>query len=159
MKKILIMILFLSAVTTQAQLVENASIDRVQNSPSHVLKPAATPFSLLDFSRIKWSHSYSVNYFSGGTSSNSLGIWNTSMFYEISSKLSLALNVGVAHDPTAMWGDANNKTDILPSFMLDYHPSENFKVSISMQSYKGNNLYGTPYYSPGSRLHDSFLRR
>ncbi len=157
MKKFLILILLLSAVTTQAQLIENASIDQVRSSSSHTLKPASTPFSLLDFSRIKWSHSYSVNYFSGGTTSNSLGIWNTSMFYEISSKLSLALNVGVAHDPTAMWGDANNKTDILPSFMLDYHPSENFKVSISMHSYRGNDYYGNPYYS-GSRLHDSFLR-
>jgi len=157
MKKLLILIILLTAVSVQAQLVDDASIENVKSSTSHNLKPAVTPFSLLDLSRVKWSNSYSVAYFSGGGSSSSLGIWNTSLFYEFSSKLTLALNVGVVHNPGAIWGDSNNSTDYLPGFQLDYRPSKNFSISIGMQSYTGNSNYVNPYYSSGY-LHNSFLR-
>ncbi len=157
MKKLLIILLLLSVTSVQAQLVDNASIEKVQNSSSYDLKPAVTPFSLLDFSRIKWSSSYSVSFFSGGNYSSSVGVFNTSMFYEFSSKLSLALNVGIAHNPGALWGDANNSATVLPSFLLNYQPSKNFSISVGMQSYQGNYGYGSPYYSRGY-LHDSFLR-
>jgi len=156
MKKILILLMILSVTTVQAQLVDNAIIENTQSTTSHNLKPAVTPFSLLDFSKITWSHSYSVSFFSGGNGSNSLGVWNTSMFYEVSSKLSLALNVGIAHDPGSIWGDANSSADILPGFMLDYHPSKNFNVQISMQSYRGTNNYYNPYY--GNNLRNSYYR-
>lgn len=157
MKRLIILLLLLSVTTVQAQLIDNATITKTHNSPSHNLKPAVTPFSLLDFSRITWSNSYSVSFFSGGNSSSSLGIWNTSMMYEVSSKLSLAVNVGIAHNPGAIWGDANNSADVLPGFLLDYHPSKNFSISIGMQTYKGTYGYRNPYYSNGS-LHNSFLR-
>ena len=161
MKKLLIFLLLFACTTANAQLVENAKIEKVQSSPSVGLKPAVTPFSLLDFSRIRWSNSYSVSYFSGGNSSSSVGVWNTSMFYDISTNFSLALNVGIAHNPGAIWGDANNSAEVLPSFLLNYHPSKNFQISIGMQTYRGNDGYGygygNPYYSSGM-LHDSFLR-
>ncbi len=156
MKKIFILILLLSVTTVQAQLVDNAVIENIQSRTTHNLKPAVTPFSLLDFSKITWSNSYSVSFFSGGYGSSSLGLWNTSMLYELSSKLSLALNVGIAHNPGAIWGDANNSADILPGFHLDYHPSKNFNVSISMQSYRGTNNYYNPYYS--NYLRNSYYR-
>ena len=159
MKKLLIFLVLIACTSANAQLVENAKIEKVQKSPSLELNPAVTPFSLLDFSRIRWSNSYSVSYFSGGNGGSSVGVWNTSMFYDISTKFSLALNVGVAHNPGALWGDANNSADILPGFLLDYHPSDNFQISIGMQTYRGNYGYGygSPYYSSGM-LHNSFLR-
>ncbi len=169
MKKLFILFLLLCAVSVQAQLVENARIERIQSSPSHDLKPAATPFSLLDFSRIKWSSSYSVGFFSGSNSSSSVGMLNTSVYYEFSPKLSLAMNIGIAHNPGAIWGDANNAATVLPSFLLNYQPSKNFSISVGMQTYQGrygygsNNSfgfnngfgygsgygYGNPHYSPG----------
>lgn len=157
MKKLLVILLLLSVTSVQAQLADNASIEKVQNSSSYNLKPAVTPFSLLDFSRIKWSSSYSVSFFSGGNYSGSVGVLNTSMYYEFSSKLSLALNVGIVHNPGAILGDANSTADIVPSFLLNYQPSKNFSVSVGMQSYRGTNNYMNPYYSSGY-LHDSFLR-
>ncbi len=131
------------AISATAQFADEAKIDKINQSYTFGVQPAVTPFSLLDLSRIKWSHSYSVGYFSGGNGSGSMGLLNTAMFYEISSKLSLNLNLGVAHNTGAIWGDGSNDATFLPGFMLDYHPSENFRLSIGMQHYTG---YMNPYY-------------
>lgn len=132
-----------------AQLVEEAPLANNAAQSSFGSRPAATPFSLLDLSRIRWSNSYSVTYFSGGNGSGSLGIFNTGMLYELSSKLSLNLSVGIAHNPSALWGDKrNNNTELLPGFLLDYHPSEKFRMSLSFQRFVGNNFYPN-YYDRG----------
>ncbi|RME28379.1 MAG: hypothetical protein D6800_03965 [Candidatus Zixiibacteriota bacterium] len=120
------------------------------------IQPAQNPFSLLDFSRIRWSHSYSVSFFSGGNGSGTVGLLNTTMFYDISRSLSLAVNLGIEHSGGAIWGDANNKARFLPGFTLDYHPSENFRMSLIMQRVDGlYSPYGGPYYGPGSRWYDN----
>lgn len=106
------------------------------------VNPAGNPFSLIDLSRISWSHSYSVSFFSGGNSSGSVGLLNTSMDYEISSKLHLSVNLGVMHQPGALWNGDQSGTNFLPGFRLDYRPSKNFHISISAQEYGG---YISPY--------------
>lgn len=142
MKKLVIFIFLLATATASAQLTETAEINEIASKPSYGLKPAVSSFSLLDFSRIKWSHSYSVTYFSGGGSNNTTGLLNTGMFYEFSSKLSLAVNIGISHNAGAIWGDANSNPEVLPSFRLDYKPSDNFHISVGMETYRG---YLTPY--------------
>lgn len=142
MKKLVILIVLLAATTASAQLIETAEINEIANKPSYGLKPAVSSFSLLDFSKIKWSHSYSVAYFSGGGSSSTTGLLNTGIFYEFSPKLSLAVNIGISHNASAIWGDANSNPEVLPSFQLDYRPSENFHISVGMETYRG---YLTPY--------------
>ncbi|MDH4035334.1 MAG: hypothetical protein OEV80_16195, partial [candidate division Zixibacteria bacterium] len=84
-------------------------------------------------SRITWSHSYSVGFFSGGAASGSVGLLNSTMFYEISSKLSLSLNLGVAHSG-GNWGEGREAT-LLPGFTLDYHPSDKFRMTFMIQRY------------------------
>lgn len=138
-------IVFLAA-SVSAQLVEQLPTITDKSQSSFGAAPAATPFSLLDLSRIRWSHSYSVSYFSGGGNSGTLGILSTAMLYEFSPKLSLNLNIGVAHNPGALWGDErNNDSELLPGFLLDYHPSEKFRMSVGFQKFVGNYFY--PYYS------------
>ncbi len=114
------------------------------------VKAAASPWSLLDLSRIRWSNSYSVAFFSGGGSSGSMGMFNTSMFYEFSSKLALTVNLGVAHNPGAIWGNGENNATFYPGFRLDYRPSE--KVFMSLEVQRVNGYYITPdgfrYYRP-----------
>lgn len=153
MKKFIILIVLLAATSVSAQLTETAEINEIANKPSYGLKPAVSSFSLLDFSRIKWSNSYSVTYFSGGGSNATMGLLNTGMFYEFSSKLSLAVNIGISHNAGAIWGDANSSPEVLPSFRLDYKPSDNFHISVGMETYRG---YLTPYdynglYNPYGR--------
>lgn len=144
MTKFLVAFIFIVlAATVSAQMADNATTTQSLSEVGFALKPAVTPFSLIDLSRVKWSNSYSVTYFSGGGSSGSLGMLNTMMFYEISSKLSLSLNLGVAHNAGALWGDGSTEATILPGFQLDYHPSNNFQVTIGVQRTAG---YMYPYY-------------
>jgi len=129
------------AASASAQLTDQAEIEEINRATVLGVKPAVSPFSLIDLSRVKWSHSYSVGFFSGGDYSGSMGLFNTTMFYELSSKLSLTLNLGIAHNTGAMWGDGSTDANLLPGFRLDYHPSENFRMSIGVQRYSG-------YYVP-----------
>ncbi len=138
------------ALPVSAQFVEEAPAPNDVAQSSFGSRPATSPFSLLDLSRIKWSHSYSVSYFSGGNTSGTLGLFNTGMMYEFSPKLSLNLNVGIAHNPAALWGDKkNNNAELLPGFLLDYHPSEKFRMSIGFQRYAANSFYPYYYYDRG----------
>ena len=116
-----------------AQMADHAELENLSKTSGLSVKPAANPFSLLDLSRISWSHSYSVSFFSGGASSGSVGLLNSTMFYEISSKLSLSLNLGVVHSDGS-WGEGREAT-LLPGFTLDYHPSEKFRMTFMIQRY------------------------
>ena len=147
---IILFLLVILAALCSAQQADVASLkESSANSVSGLgISPAKSPFSLIDLSRIKWSNSYSVAFFSGGGSSGSVGLWNTSMDYQISSKLFLAVNVGVLHNPSSLWGRSESNATILPGFRLDYRPSDKFMMSISVQQGVG---YYDPYYSHGYR--------
>ena len=151
MKKILTAALILALpLVGSAQMIEKVDLTSAESIGRFGSQAAPTPFSLLDLSRISWSHSYSVSYFSGGNNSGSAGLLNSTMFYEISSKLSLAVNIGVAHDPGAMFSNGQSNSTILPGFALDYHPSENFRVSVRYQKFNNGNY---PNYDSGSQWH------
>jgi len=132
----------LLSVTASAQMADEADLNRIERDNSLGVSATESPFSLLDFSRIKWSHSYSVSYFTGGYGSGTQGLFNTSMLYELSPKLSLSLNLGVAHSGGVFKGDGSTAS-FLPGFTLDYHPSNKFRMTFSVQTYRG---YMNPYY-------------
>lgn len=136
------------AAPVAAQMSDRADLEAATRAQVFGVEPAKSPMSLIDLSRLTWSHSYSLSFLSGGGNSASVGVLNTSMLYEFSPKLSLLLNLGVAHNAGAIWGDGNTNATVLPGFVLDYHPSENFRMTIGMQSYAGG-LY-RPYYQRGS---------
>ena len=120
-----------------AQGVENAPATGSSVTNQSSLKGASNPFSLLSSSRIRWSNSYSVSFFSGGGRSGSVGLLNTSMSYEFSPKLSLGLNLGILHNPGSLWGDRNNNSTLLPGMRLDYHPSNAFRMVLDIRSVSG----------------------
>ena len=144
MKKILtLLFVFVFATGAFGQLIEDAQVEKVSSTTVLGVEPAVSSFSLIDLSRVTWSHSYSVSFFSGGSYSGSAGLWNSSMLYDISSKLSLAVNLGVVHGAGALYGDNSGDATFLPGFTLDYHPSDNFRMIVGVQRYSG---YAVPYY-------------
>lgn len=147
-KSILITVLLLFAVSASAQLTDMAKIKKYRRDNSFGVRGAASPFSLIDFSRVKWSNSYSVSFFSGGQSSGSLGMFNSSMMYDISTKLSLAVNLGVLHSPSSLWGNRDGSATFLPGFILDFHPSEHFNLRIN---YQRLGSYNPQFLRSGSR--------
>lgn len=131
-----VVVLVVSAALA-VQATENAPVGGPNTVSQSSLKGAANPFSLLSSSRIRWSNSYAVTFFSGGGRSGSLGILNTSMFYELSPKLSLGLNVGVLHNPSSLWGDKKSNPMLLPGMRLDFHPSRAFRMIVDIRSVSG----------------------
>ena len=138
MKPILALVLVLTVtVTALGQSSDEAKLNALAQSNSLGIKPTASPFSLLDLSRMRFSHSYSVSFFSGDGYSGSVGMLNSMMLYELSSKFSLGFNLGIAHDVGAMWSNGNHSASVFPGFWLDFHPSDRFRMSISVQRYPG----------------------
>lgn len=153
--------LFAQTGTQRGSMADVASLESRSAVNSLGVTPVLNPFSLIDFSRIKWSHSYSVNFFSGGIGSGSVGMLNTTMFYDISNSLSLSVNLGIAHDVGGNFRSrvGGNSASFLPGLNLDYHPSENFRMSFSFQryqGYQGYDGYGLPGLNRGYR--SRFLR-
>lgn len=151
-KYLILMFVVLLPTLALSQLIEESRQAASNTTTSIGLRPAATPFSLLDLSRVRWSHSYSVSYFSSARGSASTGLLNTTMFYDFSPKLSLALNLGLAHDPGALFGNGPRTTNssVLPGFALDYHPSDKFRMSIMFQQLNGD-------YAPNYRRSRGWL--
>ncbi len=127
------------------QMADKAEIQSVKEDYLG-LNPVSKPFSLIDLSRIHFSHSYSFSYFSGGGTSGSVGLYTGSIFYELSNSLSLDVQIGIAHNPGALVNN-NLETDaaFYPAARLDYHPSNNFNISIGFESHPGY-YYRNPYY-------------
>ncbi len=151
MRKIIILtaisILVLANISF-GQMADQAEIQSVKEDYLG-LKPASKPFSLIDLSKLHFSHSYSFTFFSGGGTSGSVGLYTGSMLYEISHSLSLDFQLGIAHDPSALFGNnAVTNASFYPAVNLDYHPSKNFRLSIGFETVPGfyQNPYSNPYY-------------
>lgn len=132
-----------------AQMRDVADLREIKSQSSISLAPATSPFSLLDLSRLKWSHSYSLVFGSGSAGSGSLGMYTSSLSYEFSSVLSLAMSLGVGHNPGALFNQRQQSNAIFfPSMTLDYHPNDNFRMRLSVaRSPYGSGYYGNPYSS------------
>jgi len=154
MKKTLtVLIIVAMASSAFAQMADRASLTAINNSRPLGVKPAPSPWSLLDLSKLHFSHSYSFGYYSGSGYSGSNGLLRSSLLYEFSPKLSMALSLGVSHDPSALVGKGSSNASLLPGFLLDYHPSSSFRMILDVQSYSGWNSpmwYTNPAKSYGA---------
>ena len=156
MRRLFIAVAILAlAAPVSGQMVDRAELESISRVNALGVNPVDKPFSLIDLSRLQWSHSYSLSYVSGGAYSGSTGILNTSMFYEFSPKLSLLLNIGIAHNAGVIWGDGNNAASVLPGFVLDYHPSDKFQMTIGVQTIRGDAY--NPYYYRSSLFRPGYL--
>ena len=124
------------ALPAVAQLSDQAKLQTAAQGKSLSSGAVTDPFSLLDLSRISWSHSYSVTYFSGGGFSGTAGLFQTQALYELSPKLTLGLNLGIGHTGNLFSSD-ERQTTFLPGFTLDYHPSDKFRMTFMFQTYSG----------------------
>lgn len=148
MRKIFVitLVLFvLISISAFAQLNDGAEIAKMKKDYLG-LKPAGQPFSLIDLSKLQWSHSYSISFFSGGGSSGSNGLYVSNIFYEFSSKLSMNLKLGIAHDPGSIFDRSKgHDASFLPGIFLSYHPSPNFTISAGFDTYQQNQYYYNRY--------------
>jgi len=139
-----------------AQMADKAEIKEVTKKYDLGLtRRPSLPF--FDLSKIDFSHSYSIGYFSGGGFSGTQGYYSGTMRYQISRPLTLTLNLGILHDPGALFGH-NKFSDnalFLPSGWLDWRPSDNFRLSVGVETVPAGYNRGY-YYNPGR---DFYWRR
>jgi hypothetical protein len=111
---------------------------------------AATPFRLLDPSRLTMNHSYSLSYFSGPAGGQSVGMYMNSIGYQIAKPLYIQFDLGIMHNPGALVGSGNATAGarILPNFMLRYNPSPKFNLIVDVRTMPTYNM-SYPGYVPG----------
>jgi len=139
----------LMAISVQAQTglersSEISSADLI--GESHI----DNKFSLLDLSRLEMNHSYSISYFSSGGHGTTIGMYINSMRYRISNAITVNLQLAWVHQPGNFLnrdgGTPTDYGDILPSFSLEYRPSENVFIEIGYHSVPAYMYYGYPRY-------------
>ncbi|MBN4076191.1 hypothetical protein JYT16_00585 [Gemmatimonas aurantiaca] len=147
----LIIALIMVAPVANAQMADQAELREI-NSQNAVSVPAVVnPFSLLDLSKVQWSHSYSLSFGGNAFGSGSYGMFSTAMSYEFSRSLSMAFALGVGHNPGALFNkNLNSSSELYPAFSLDYHPNNKFRLNLTVAkmpySQYRNGRYGS--YSP-----------
>ena len=111
---------------------------------------SATPFRLLDPSRLTMNHSYSLSYFSGPAGGQSVGMYMNSIGYQLAKPLYVQFDLGIMHDPGALVGaqGATSGARILPNFMLRYNPSPKFNLIVDVRTMPMYNM-AYPGYIPG----------
>ncbi len=134
----------------------------VGNQSGVTVGKANTPFSLFDPSRLRMSHTYSVNFFSSGGQSQSIAMYMNQIDYQFAKPLRIQIGLAYVHQPQSWFGGnasstLNNK--ILPSFRLFWDPSRNFHVSVGYEQWAPgllNSNYSDYYRSPYGRYGSLF---
>lgn len=131
-----------------AQMADKVEVKEVvEKYDLGLTKQPTLPF--FDMSRFDLSHSYSIGYYSGSGFSGTQGMYSGTIRYQIANPLTLTLNLGILHDPGAVFGDKkfSDNSIFLPSGRLDWRPSKNFMMSIGFETvpaYYNRGYYGYP---------------
>jgi len=100
--------------------------------------PKALGFALLDPSRLRMRQSYSLSYFSGSGVSGSVGLYSNMLEYDLFKPLTLRVGLSYVHQPFGgserSGGTVLGQSRFLPSFGLDYRPSDKFFLSINYET-------------------------
>lgn len=102
-------------------------------------------FSLLDPSRLRITNSYSFSFLSSGKYSGTMGIYQTSIGYQVSNPLYLQVDVGYLHQPFRTKNNLDLNGRIFPNFFLLYNPGDNFSFSVNLIT-GPSNLYNHYWY-------------
>jgi len=127
-----------------------AGTDELIQQPSTttlVDNPLQKTFSLLDPSRLKINHGYSFSYISAGGNSGSVGLYMSTIQYQISRPLTLRVGLQYVHSPLKMFGGDTGgfvTQGLYPSFYLDWQPSSKFHLGIGYQKVPGGYGYAYP---------------
>jgi hypothetical protein len=110
-------------------------------------------FSLFDLSRLEMRQSYSVSYFSGNGSGQTIGMYMNSIRYRISNPLTISIDLLWMHEPGQLFSqNKSTPTDygsIFPSFRLEYRPSDKFYLEVGYQRVPSYMYYDQARSYPG----------
>lgn len=108
-------------------------------------------FSWFNPENFNMSHSYTMSYMTMGGRGLALGMYTSSMQYQISDPLDVQLDVSVMHSPYSSFH--NNLNDLSGVFIsraqVNYQPTENFRIQVQYRQMPHSMYgYGSPFYNP-----------
>jgi hypothetical protein len=131
-----------------AQMSDQAEVREINEKYDLGLsRRPSLPF--IDISRLDMTQSYSIGFYSGGGFSGTQALYSNTITYQLAKPLTLTLNLSILHDPGALWSDKSlgNTATFLPSGRLDWRPSDNFRMSIGIETRPA--YYNGDYYNSG----------
>jgi hypothetical protein len=95
-----------------------------------------SPFRLLDPSRLSFHNSYSFSYFSSSAGSANVGVYTSSIGYQIADPLYMQLDLGILHQPGALFSGDGRQLDpqVRPNLFLRYAPSSKFSLIVDVRT-------------------------
>ena len=95
-----------------------------------------SPFRLFDPSRLSFHNSYSLSYFSSSAGSANVGVYTSSIGYQIADPLYMQLDLGVVHQPGALFSGDGRQLDpqVRPNLFLRYAPSPKFSLIVDVRT-------------------------
>ncbi len=145
---LLVIVPILGIAQFRQQPTNNTSLDEYLRAPNHNLGFPSNVGTLLDPSRMHWSHSFSSAYATSNGGSILQGAFTTSMIYELSRPITLMFRMGYLKEayntyrPTGM----ANQGQLFGGFGLQYRPTRNTVFRFEFQQIPASNIaYQSPY--------------
>ena len=144
-----VLVIFCFSTVLMAQMADESELKEINEKYNVSLSRRPTlPF--IDLSKFTMNQSYGISFYSGGGSSGSHALYSNTISYQLAKPLTLTFNIGILHDPGALWNDKplGQSAKFFPSGYLDWRPSDNFQLSIGFEQ---RPVYydGYHYYNPG----------
>lgn len=144
MKKILILMIIVLAVSLNAEIMNNA------------FTPELLMPSLINMNKLTMDHSMTFSSsFSSDNNSFYQSVYTNHLNYEFTPNLNLKIDLNFVNYGTATYqsgiefeGNNDNTSKVLPNFQLDYSPNENIKFMIEFRQY--NSAFGRDYFYTGN---------
>lgn len=161
MKKVLIIIVFLTAANTFGQFKDSGF--ETKNIKDGIVSPTSNfLFGFLNSDDFIMRHSFSMNYTAFAGQSLSLTTYTNSMFYKLMSNMNIQMDVSFLYSPYSTLGDQFQK-DIsgiyISNAAINYYPWKNFSVHLQYRTMPFGYGYYHPFYgysSPSDFSSDNF---
>ena len=145
---LLIIVPILGIAQYRHQPSNNPSLDEYLRAPDHNLGFPSNVGTLLDPSRMHWSHSLSSAYATSNGGSVLQGAFTTSMIYELSRPITLMFRLGYMNEPYNTYRPAGmeNQGQLFGGFGLQYRPFRNTVFQFEFQQIPASSItYQSPY--------------
>lgn len=83
---------------------------------------------LIDFTKIRMTHSYSMSFSSSGGRGATIGLYQNTMSYKISDPLEVKLKIGLVNNFQNSYYNGGSGNQILYGTEVTYKPSDNFQI-------------------------------
>jgi hypothetical protein len=162
-----LLLMWAAHLSCWAQYTAGASIPWRDNGfDANMLRPN---FNLFDPKKFSMQQSYTTSYMSSSYGSLSTGVYLNTLSYQLTPNLSLLADIGMFNmfhsslnpswvSPTT--GNTNQPAFIMPQMMLEYKPTDNFTMGLSVINvpdyYKAYGPFGNMGYSRFSNFNRGY---